>query len=349
MKVFISIFLFFVIHLSFGQNIQGEVKDENGQVLSGASIYFDASTLGTITDENGKFKLQKPEAQYAKLVISFLGFETMIISKPKSTVFYKVILQPSDQQLDEVLVQAPPFTRKAMMKVFRREFLGETRAGSRSEILNEDVIFFKFNLETNTLFGYSREPIQVSNPYLAYNITFDLVEFMAEFNLKTLSKNYMKKSFFAGTSYFENVSENKNRFFRRRKKAYLGSSLHFFRALAQRKLKAEEFSIFHKGFFIKPDDVFKIEQQDNIFEIQILGNDFAEMKIFGLNTKKKFRKQISVLYEENRNKQTEIVFTKKSFKVDFQGNYDEIHSISFIGEMSKAKLGEMLPLNYRLK
>lgn len=349
MKVFIPIFLFFVIHHSFTQNIQGEVKDENGQAISGASVYFDGSTLGTITDEKGKFKLQKPEAQYAKLVVSFLGFETMMISKPKSTVFYKIILQPSNQELDEVIVQAPPFTRKAMMKVFRREFLGETRAGKRSEILNEDVIFFKFDLETNTLLAYSREPIQISNPHLAYNITFDLVEFTADFNMKTLSKNYMKRSFFAGTSYFEDVSEGKKRMEKRRKKAYKGSSLHFFRALTKQKLKAEEFSIFHKGFLIKPQDVFDVEKRDDVFEVQILENDLAKFQIFGLNNKSKFRKQISVLYQQKRSQQTEIVFTTNSFFVDHQGNYNEIHSISFIGEMSKAKMGQMLPLNYRLE
>jgi len=246
-------------------------------------------------------------------------------------------------------VQAPPFTRKAMMKVFRHEFLGETRAGKRAKILNKDRIYFRYDFETHNLYAYSDEPLQISNSYLGYKLTFDLVELVVEYNMKTLSKHYMKLSFFAGTSYFEDVSEGKTRIHKRREKAYKGSSLHFFRALANENLNDENFSIFHKGFVIQQQDVFDVETKANVFEIQILENDLAEFQIFDVNTSGKFKKQISVLYDNKRNKQTEIVFTTHSFSVDQQGNYSNIQNISFIGEMSKAKTGEMLPLNYILE
>lgn len=348
-KSILIVLLLFLGFLTSAQNVQGVVKDENGNLLSGASVYFDGSTLGVITDEKGKFKIDKPNAKYAKLVVSYLGYETIIFSNPKSTIFYKIILQESNQQLEEVLVQSLPFTRKEMIELFRVEFLGETRAGRRAKILNEDDIYFKYDFETHTLSAYSYEPLQVSNPYLGYNITFDLVEFYAEFNMKILSRDFLKKSFFGGTSHFEDISEGKKRMKRRRKKAYKGSSLHFFRALANENLKDENFSIFHKGFVIQQQDVFDVEKKDDVFEVQVLENDLAKFEIFTSNNNSKFRKQISVLYQKKRSQQTEIVFTTNSFFVDHQGNYNNIYDIMFIGEMSKAKIGEMLPLNYRLE
>ncbi len=39
--------------LSFSQSIKGKVLDENKQPLVGANVYFDGTTIATITDEKG--------------------------------------------------------------------------------------------------------------------------------------------------------------------------------------------------------------------------------------------------------------------------------------------------------
>ena len=53
--------------------VSGYVFDEDNQPVSFANVLFKSSTLGTITDENGKFYLES-DAVWNTLVVSFIGY-----------------------------------------------------------------------------------------------------------------------------------------------------------------------------------------------------------------------------------------------------------------------------------
>jgi len=63
---------------SFGQatnTVNGTIFDKNsGQTLPGASIQIENSTIGTVSDEEGKFELSNIRSDKAVLVISYLGY-----------------------------------------------------------------------------------------------------------------------------------------------------------------------------------------------------------------------------------------------------------------------------------
>ena len=56
-----------------GQTIRGVVKDENGDPIVGASVFFKGTTVGVATDVDGKFTLKTTEAGQL-LVASFIGY-----------------------------------------------------------------------------------------------------------------------------------------------------------------------------------------------------------------------------------------------------------------------------------
>jgi TonB family protein len=56
--------------------ITGTVKDENGDPLPGTSIVIKGTTQGTVTDIDGKFKLDVPADSEITLTASFVGFKT---------------------------------------------------------------------------------------------------------------------------------------------------------------------------------------------------------------------------------------------------------------------------------
>lgn len=77
--LFLSVFLIGLS--SFAQTVRGIVLDAKTQApIETATVYFDNTTLGTITDEHGKFSIAYSNAIQSPLVISFLGYKTQLIT-----------------------------------------------------------------------------------------------------------------------------------------------------------------------------------------------------------------------------------------------------------------------------
>jgi TonB-dependent starch-binding outer membrane protein SusC len=91
--------------LLYGQDrsISGIVRTEDGP-LPGASVNVKGTTLGTITDGNGKFDLTLPAAENAVIVVSFIGFKQAEISLVPSQTSVDVVLEADISTLDEVVV-----------------------------------------------------------------------------------------------------------------------------------------------------------------------------------------------------------------------------------------------------
>lgn len=81
--------------------VNGEVKNTNGEALIGVSIRVKGTSVGTVTDVQGKFRLNVEPNQI--LVISYVGFETQEVSAT-SAQFLTIILNPSSSSLDETVV-----------------------------------------------------------------------------------------------------------------------------------------------------------------------------------------------------------------------------------------------------
>jgi hypothetical protein len=68
--------LFLVItSVTFSQvKVSGVVLDEFNEPVPFASVVFKGTTIGTVSNENGKFYLES-EKTFTQLEVSFLGFE----------------------------------------------------------------------------------------------------------------------------------------------------------------------------------------------------------------------------------------------------------------------------------
>jgi TonB-linked SusC/RagA family outer membrane protein len=85
--------------------IEGIVYDETGETLPGVSVFHkNKITLGTSTDEDGKFSIKASRGDV--LVFSFIGYENeeYLVSEAKSDV--EIRFKNSAVQLDEVMVTA---------------------------------------------------------------------------------------------------------------------------------------------------------------------------------------------------------------------------------------------------
>ncbi len=82
--------------------ISGIIVDEKGEMISGASIAVQGTTLGTITNADGEYSLANvPEN--SQITISFIGYQS--ISLPANAkALGKIVMKEDNELLDEVVV-----------------------------------------------------------------------------------------------------------------------------------------------------------------------------------------------------------------------------------------------------
>ncbi|GAG98854.1 unnamed protein product, partial [marine sediment metagenome] len=260
LKIFILIPCF-ISSLCFLQSIKGVVLDAiTLEPIESASIYYDNTTVGTASNFKGEFEIEFESSITSSLIISFIGYETTIIPDYTSKKFYKILLNKSDNKLDEVVIYAfDGMPKKTKLKHFRKHFLGDTKNGKSCTILNEEDLNLRYNKRTRQLVVTSKAPILVRNDNLQYDIKFDLKNFTIDYGyVNSKKKLFIANSvLYKGTTFFESIVDDES-IHKTREKTYKGSVIHFMRALASNQLKKEEFKIVCLGYIVDPDNYIRI-------------------------------------------------------------------------------------------
>jgi len=108
----IPLFLLGICSAFAQTKVSGYVFDEFNEPVSFATIIFQGSTQGTITDENGKFYLESNET-WNDLSVSFIGYETLNIPLDKKVNYnLKFTLKEEAAQLDAVVIVSGKQSKK---------------------------------------------------------------------------------------------------------------------------------------------------------------------------------------------------------------------------------------------
>jgi len=103
MKYLFILFLS-ITSVAFSQvKVSGIVIDESNEPVSFASVTFNGSTVGTVSDENGKFYLESDKT-YTELEVSFIGFKKKIIRLKARNFDLTIVLEEVSASLDEVMI-----------------------------------------------------------------------------------------------------------------------------------------------------------------------------------------------------------------------------------------------------
>lgn len=104
-KVLVTAILCCIVNMAFAQmTLKGKVVDENEKPVAGASVWIEYTTLGTSTDENGEFSLQRvPEGKH-RLRASTLDYNGAKIDIASSREDILFVLKKSPLKLNEVVV-----------------------------------------------------------------------------------------------------------------------------------------------------------------------------------------------------------------------------------------------------
>ncbi|MGE0078534.1 MAG: carboxypeptidase-like regulatory domain-containing protein [Bacteroidales bacterium] len=328
----------------FSQTITGVVLNDKKEPIIGASVYFDGTALGTITNANGEFTLSLKSRINTSLVISCLGYETYTSQSFFNTPYLKVELTAKPYQIKEVVVKKDRFTRKQKMKIFKEYFLGATKAGRSCLIQNEDDISLYYNEKNNTLFASSEKPLIIINNHLGYTITANLIEFNVIFNKTSIRSEYVRSSLFLVTTYFADNHQNSLKYKKRRNKSYLGSSLHFFRNLSNNTWNKNDFLLFNGSFPAIPSQFFSVSDTIDLKKVSVEKNVTVSTNIY--KAKVPFVSTFNILYKNRR--QSKVIFRTNVFFVDKYGINTSPELIQFGGDMGKQRLGDLLPFEYSI-
>ncbi len=76
------------------QTFYGRVIDKiTQQPIETAAVYFDNTTIGTTTNEKGEFTIAYTDAVQSTLVLSYLGYELVLISdyRTRSNIIIELV------------------------------------------------------------------------------------------------------------------------------------------------------------------------------------------------------------------------------------------------------------------
>lgn len=384
-------YLFFLLFSisSFSQVLfEGVIKDAaTKEVLQGASIYVPNSTRGTYSDFEGKFSLELPITT-KEIVISFVGYTTIKTNldlsdgKNRNKTIY---LREIKNELNEVVFikQKQDKNWERMFQVFKAHFIGNSEIAREAEILNpedlilnEERITGKYKLTAN-----ANKPLQIKNKITGYIISYELIQF----NHIVIGHNQIY-TFYLGYPFFKDITKeeklNQKRIEKKRLEAYLGSSMHFIRALYNDKLQEEGFNVRELIKSRNPEYPSDIEMEKILAEVK-LTNDYSlirklpqkEINKLGtillpiskftlLENEKKFIKfdnYLNVTYTKAAPDEKYLIFSPKgesAFQVSqlknedeaveyfADGNYYNPANLFFFGYMGWKKVGDMLPFDY---
>jgi hypothetical protein len=247
MKKFISILPVILICVAVHAQdknfaVLGKVVDSaSGQPLAGASAYCQNTTYGTISNNEGLFFMRLPNGGY-DLVITYTGYEKKILRLSNNNSFtdtLNIILAKEDKTMTEVAVVATNEVADGWAKYgqfFTENFIGTTPNAEHCTLENPEALHFFYSKKRNRLKVTADADLVVKNYALGYIVRYQLDSFSYEYGTNI--------SQFTGSPFFiemDTVEAVKTQWAKSRNRTYLGSRLHFMRALYDSTVTEEGF------------------------------------------------------------------------------------------------------------
>jgi CarboxypepD_reg-like domain len=230
MKItFIAFIIFLISSPVFSQyTITGLVIDSTSkEPLRGASVFCQNTTLGTATNKEGEFSLALKSGGY-DLIISFSGYQTITKRISGDEGKLEIAMARNEKELMEVVIQTSNEVPDGWAKYgnfFTENFIGTTPNAANCKLENPEMLKFYYLKKSDKIRVLATGPLMIKNESLGYNMTYQLDSFV--YYNKTNISTYRGFCFF---SEMDGTDSMKLKWVANRKKAYLGSILHFVRS-----------------------------------------------------------------------------------------------------------------------
>jgi len=337
--------------------VTGRVTDAVTKApLQAASVFAQNTTLGTVTDAQGNFRLTLPNGGY-DLIVTFTGFETAVkrittLDAANNNIVFE--LKQKEKELQDVVVRSSNEVQDGWEKYgdfFTDNFIGKTANGKSCTIKNKEVLHFYFYKKSNRLKITADAPLEIANPALGYNIKYTIDSFSYNYNTQI--------SMYSGFPLFTEMQPENDAqraaWTEKRAQAYKGSILHFMRSLYNKRLSEEGFEI---QFVVKAGGKDSVMTLKNFYAAMNYDKDDST-QVVGIEPN---QDEVAVLYK-NAKPDADYLAINKDEPSDFQlsvlsflpkegivieqnGYYYEQTDFTIGGYWIWEKTGDMLPYDY---
>jgi hypothetical protein len=330
------------------QILTGIVLDtDNREPVIGAHVYLEGSSLFDVTNVDGRFEIAVNTIVNIPLVIRHITYQPVIIPNPFTSLPDTIFVKEQKYSLNEIVVQASKYTRREMLSVFRKIFLGTSSTALSCIIENDDKIELWYNNLTHTLSAECDVPIRIHNRYLGYRLYVTLTDFEAEFTIRGLKATEPVIKYQCSI-IFEDLAPDNKRIAGRRMNTFIGSSSHFLRALANNTLEQSGYDLIErdekKSYLLT--DCFTLTKAEDFTKavINIKPNLQSQTLYFGYPAIGRF-----YAARNKGSETTEIVFFTTTLSINAWGQLSQPNDLLFIGHMGSLRFGDRLPVNYGIE
>lgn len=335
--------------------IIGKVIDSKTSVpLPFASVYLNNTTIGTATNLEGEFTLEKlPLGEY-ELIVSFVGYrsyQSKIRITPFTTINMTVNLLPIPVNLNAVNVSSQKDNEwRILLEKFKKLLFGNSPYTSSCKIFNPWVLDFD-ETQNGVLMAKALAPLEIENPGLGYRITYQLTTFIADnnsYNIKGFVRFHEMET--VDTALIKLWSK-------RRADVYLQSHRHLFKSMVDEQVEQQGFQLF--------EDVSRMESivrrasfNSNVNENIRPFNDSAMVVMD--STTQRIRIKLPPRLEVHYTRKTVPLSVYRSIPypiswIEVKGGYLETNHAGIVlnsanmivsGAMGESRVAEILPYDY---
>lgn len=346
--------------------ISGKVVDEKKAPLRGATIFLTGRMNSTTSDTSGNFSLNSLVAGNYSIVVTMIGFKPIV----KDIAIYHrdtsllIQLKPQATILRAVTV-IPDKSRIRNLKIFKREFLGESRNASQCKMLNSDVLAFSYDKKAGKLRATADDVLIIENDALGYQLKYVLLGFVYDESRKAV--------IFSGYPSFEplkGTAEDEAQWKINRRRAFRGSIHQFIRSIYDQNCKATGFVVYkikNRRLFDeynRSKEWIDIDYRQVSFDSLLKVNDehfktlnFSDA-LYVIYTKAKEANEYEVrhyslggVYTDRwvPGGQVSIVNLFGPISIDENGLFKPINNLYFEGYMGWEKIADLVPYEYSLE
>jgi nucleoside-diphosphate-sugar epimerase len=347
----LGLFLTFIANAQSTFLVAGKVVDSaTNQPLSGASVFAQNTTQGTISKDDGNFMIRLPNGGY-DLIISYTGYETrsVRISNSQPVGDSLVIALPQiDQSLAAVAVvfsNEVPDGWAQYGKFFFDNFIGTTPNAEQCSIENPDSLHFYYtkNKRRHRLKVTANSELFIRNNALGYLIRYQLDSFTYDYNSNI--------SQYTGYPFFieiDTTDEVKHQWKINRARAYLGSRLHFMSSMYDSIVNEEGFTVEKMAGDVDGDIIHNLydsslyEADSNTVAVNWDGRYRISYK--SVLPDKKFLREFKLPADTRA--QVTVLDVNGGFIIEQNGFFYEQTDVTNTGYWAWKKLAEALPYDY---
>ena len=240
-------------------SVFGVVTDSlTGQPVVNLTVFIPNTTVGTTTDQNGNYRIDKINPGEYKLMfrhLSYLAVSRSITIEPGKEAVLNILLAEAPQYINEVTVVGRRPDRGAAYQLVKQYFLGDV-SEYLCKLENPEVLNYHF--DGKILKATAKEPLIIINRHLGYRITFFLDYFQCTYDTDSQFDYDFSGNFgYSGYALFEDLMAVQPIMAMvwkiNRKSEFRGTLRHFLACLYSNELNNYQYTL--KRAYIDSDEI----------------------------------------------------------------------------------------------